>query len=120
MADVVWPAALPGGPRWGWSQQPEENVVRGPSDKARRRFTRAQRVFSVSTVLTGEQFEAFETFWLEGILDGSLPFEWKLPHSGEACDFIAMQPYQVQHIEGATDYPDETGYNVVLQLREVF
>lgn len=120
MADVTWPTSLPGGPRWGWSQQPDDNVVRGPGDKGRRRFTRAQRSYQVTSVLTGSQLADFLTFWTEGTLDGALPFEWVHPDTGDTTDFIAIQPYQIQHLEGATDYPTETAYQVSLTLREVF
>lgn len=99
MSNAQWPASLPQRvEQQDFTARPRPNVIRtdmevGPV-KTRRRATRSVEEMTVSVALDREQYDTFTAFWTDTIKDGSLPFDWQDPRTGEAATFLPMDEYR--------------------------
>lgn len=86
-ASVNWPSELPTCPETQYSESYKDNVIRSDMDagmqKMRQRYTRQQRLLSLSYLLTDSQLSTFSTFF-NNIKGGSLPFNFTDPVGGGA------------------------------------
>lgn len=79
MAEITWPSTLPDNfLQSGYSEGNVDNLIKskmssGP-DKRRPRTTMAYMPITASMNLTGEQKTIFESFYLNDITFGSMPF----------------------------------------------
>lgn len=84
-ASVTWPSTLPNCPERDYSESLKDNVIRSDMDagmqKQRQRYTRTQRMMSVSFLLTDAQKATFYTFF-SNIKGGALPFNFPDPLTG--------------------------------------
>lgn len=85
IALVTWPSTLPNCPERDYSESLKDNVIRSDMDagmqKQRQRYTRTQRMMSVSFLLTDAQKATFYTFF-SNIKGGALPFNFPDPLTG--------------------------------------
>lgn len=83
----TWPTELPNfATPNGYQESLGENSIRsamelGPA-KVRRRSTFTPRTISFTQVLTSEQIQDLETFYLVTLVNGSLPFTMVHPRTG--------------------------------------
>ncbi len=108
MADPVWPSSLPQFPiDSGYSEEPEDNVLRSPTDigpgKSRRRYTAVTVKTGYSVVMDGAQVTTFTTWWTDTLFDGAIPFQHTHPRAGTAVRFRPVAPFKLEHYSGA-DY----------------
>lgn len=102
MPTATWPGTLPVDPAIaGYQEQPPNIITRqnmdvGPA-KVRKRFTAGVRVLKVRFFFTPAQMTAFDTFYLEIIEGGALPFTWTLPRTGGAatCRIVETPTYEL-------------------------
>ena len=84
-ASVTWDASLPTCPETQYSESFKDNVIRSDMDagmqKMRQRYTRQQRMLSVSFLLTDAQKATFYTFF-SNIKGGAFPFNFPDPLTG--------------------------------------
>ena len=97
MAAATWPSTLPDKAlARGYSESPPSVTLRTSMDagpaKVRRRFTGGTRPVSVSQILTGDQVEILDTFFMGDLGGGSLAFEWKNPRTGSTVEFRFKNP----------------------------
>lgn len=86
MANPTWPASLPQYVQeGGYQEQLQDQTVESQMDtgpaKIRRRFTKSIRKFQITLLMTAAQADAFETFWQDTCLGGSIPFNWVNPRT---------------------------------------
>mgnify|MGYP000005809435 CR=1 FL=1 len=100
---LVWPAELPQEPLLRWTVQLPQNVIRTETDsghsKRRRRFTSAPRNYQMPFALRQAEYERFVQFFEEDTKDGSLPFEWQDPATGDTWEFSFVVPPAPQFAE---------------------
>ena len=115
MANPVWPASLPQKVMIaGYQEQMPQDIVesvndQGPTNK-RPRSTAAVRDLSVQISCDDAQFETFETFFLETLAQGVLPFDWVHPRTQQDTTFrISGQPRAVPR-------PNGVGYRIAFSL----
>lgn len=94
---AVWPVTLPVYVlESGYNEQLPKNTVEtemeGGPPKSRRRFTKIFRKFQVAMIMTEEQAETFETFYLTTCSSGAEPFDWLHPRTRAAMSFRFVQP----------------------------
>lgn len=106
---VTWPSTLPQRPiKNGFSASPQSGVVETEMDaglpKVRRRFTATYTDYTLTYIMSYEQFEIFEQFYnnspihatLPGVQGGVWRFDLPNPYSESADDievrFVANNP----------------------------
>ena len=103
MADA-WPLTLPQTPLAGtYSEQRQDNVVRGPSapgaeGQRRRRFSATCKTVSFAMNMTAAQLGTLEAFYDSTLASGAYAFEFADPTISGTKVFSFAEPYQVQHI----------------------
>lgn len=103
MADA-WPLTLPQAPLAGtYSEQRQDNVVRGPSapgaeGQRRRRFSATCKTVSFAMNMTAAHLATLETFYGTTLASGVYGFEFTDPSIDTTKEFSFAEPYQVQHI----------------------
>ena len=80
---TTWPATLPQCPIMNFSEQRQRNVVAfapevGPA-KMRRRSTAVGVKTDLTFRMSTTQLAAFNTFYIDTLFDGTLPFDWAHP-----------------------------------------
>lgn len=102
----AWPATLPQFVlESGYQEQLQDQVIEtqmetGPV-KVRRRFTKSIRTFQCQMLMTAAQQAAFESFWQNDCLGGSISFTWVHPRTRVAATFRFRTPApQYQTIGG--------------------
>lgn len=94
---ITWPASLPqyvleqGYGENLEDQSMETQMDSGPA-KIRRRFTTSTRRFQVVVQMTPEEADIFETFYLNTVSGGSVPFDWVHPRTRVAKTFRFRKP----------------------------
>lgn len=87
IASVTWPSTLPTCPERDYTESLKDNVIRSDMDagmqKQRQRYTRTQRMLSLSYLMTDAQKAAFITFFGQ-IKGGALPFNYTEPLTNNA------------------------------------
>lgn len=77
----TWPATLPQSPDAdGYTERPGYPVIQAPVDGpplTRRRYTAAPKSYTVSFLLTDAQRAIFETFYIDEIDHGAIPYLWR-------------------------------------------
>lgn len=96
----TWPASLPTYVlENGYQEQLPKNVIEtemeGGPPKARRRYTTIFRKFQVSQILTQDQANVFENFYLSTCASGTVEFEWVHPRTRAVMNFRFTQPQPV-------------------------
>lgn len=96
---VAWPTTLPQEAFVGLTEQRQDARLRTQMDKGppkmRRRFTAAVRRVTVPLVLSGAEKQAFDTFYITTLQEGSLPFDWRDPVTDATISFrFAESPPQ--------------------------
>lgn len=91
MANAVWPASLPRGPKLGHQETPPRPVVRtqmdvGPAKQRPRSTADATKIDSVTLYFTRNQVATFDAFFRETLGFGSEAFEWTHPRTGNLVD----------------------------------
>lgn len=85
-ASVDWPTTMPC-PERDYGESFKDNVIRSDMDagmqKQRQRYTRIQRILSMSYLMTDDQKSTFMTFF-NNIKGGALPFNFAEPIGGSA------------------------------------
>ncbi len=81
---AAWPITLPQCPVLnGFSEQRQRNIVAFNPDvgppKIRRRSSASAVLTSATFRLTTDELSDFDTFFIDTLKDGSLPFEWQHP-----------------------------------------
>ncbi len=89
---LVWPPGLPTAPLLGsYTKRLPKTTIRSSVDagfdKVRRRYTAAPTLHDMSLKLTRTQVAIFRVFFTDTTQGGALPFTWKDPETGDACDF---------------------------------
>lgn len=116
----VYPEGLPRGLHSGRKYQLVSPLMRTELSsgraRQRRRFTSVPEAVSVSWFFNGAQGQAFEAWWRDSLIDGSIWFECPLDHplgyDLYTCRFTG--PY-----DGPTRVgPDLWGYSGELEIRE--
>lgn len=103
MADA-WPLTLPQAPLAGsYTQQLQDNVLRGPAEagaegQRRRRFTATAKTVSFAMNMTAAQLATLETFYKTTLGGGVLRFTFEDPVTGTTKEFSFEEPYQAQHV----------------------
>jgi hypothetical protein len=86
-ASVTWNAGLPTCPETNYEESFKDNVIRSEMDagmqKTRQRYTRQQKMLSLSYLLTDSQKATFYTFF-DNIKGGALPFNLPNPLGGSS------------------------------------
>lgn len=95
-----WPTLLPAFViESGYQETLEDQTIETSMDtgpaKIRRRFTTAVRRFQVTVQMTPEEADIFETFYLDTLAGGSLPFDWVHPRTRVAKSFRFRKPAPV-------------------------
>jgi hypothetical protein len=93
----TWPTSLPQHVlEQGYNEQVPDQTIETQMDagpaKVRRRFTTAPRRFGVVVVMDPDQVALFETFYLETLAGGSLPFDWVHPRTRVSTTFRFRKP----------------------------
>jgi len=119
MSDPIWPAVLPQVPiKDGYSEEPQDNVVRSQPDagpgKSRRRYTAIGVSTGVSYKMSESQVQTFITFWRDSIFDGSIPYKKAHHRTGVEKRFKATAPYKLASHQGGGGK-----YVVTLFLKEL-
>lgn len=86
-ANIDFPAEI-GNPDYPLTETPEDAVIRSNMEdgtvKTRPRYTRNRKTFEVKWGhMPDEQKNIFENFFLVTLKNGSLPFNWTHPASGQ-------------------------------------
>ena len=97
MADAVWPASLPRGPKLGHKETPPRPIIRTQMDvgpaKVRPRSTADVTKFeSVTLYFTRSQVATFDAFYQQTLGFGSLSFEFTHPRTGKIVDARMVNP----------------------------
>jgi len=105
MANIYWPELLPSGLlENGFSQQPQNNVIRTAMDagpkKARRRYTARTVKYSGKQVFDAAELAVFEQFYHNVIADGVLRFNFTDPVTGETAEFRFTEDYTLRALDG--------------------
>lgn len=93
----VWPTNLPNYVlENGYNEQLPTNTVEtemetGPM-KIRRRFTKVFRKFQVAMVMTADQADTFELFYLNTCASGAVAFDWVHPRTRLPLSFRFIKP----------------------------
>lgn len=87
-----WPATLPDQPlQNGYKESPPNLVIRTEMDagpaKVRRAMTSNVRQISCHMILTSEQLDTFEDFFIDDCASGATRFTWTHPRTGTSADF---------------------------------
>lgn len=86
---AVWPAELPPPLVGTLNEKPPNNRVRNQPDKGpaitRRRTTANIRPISFALMLTEEQVQILDDFFVEDTFSGSVEFDYTHPRTGNAC-----------------------------------
>lgn len=82
---ALWPPELPQSPLLGSQQALTGTAIRSPVDiglpKQRRRYGATARPLSMQMRLTLSQWDRFQHFYDQELADGTLPFQWRHPHT---------------------------------------
>ncbi|SNS00417.1 hypothetical protein SAMN04488503_2293 [Humidesulfovibrio mexicanus] len=105
MALALWPLGLPQTLQQdGFSLQPPQNFIATPMEvgprKTRRRDVVATYPVQGQIVVTSAQLDILWAFFRVTIADGSLPFEWVEPRTGDAAEFTFKEPFTVSDLGG--------------------
>lgn len=97
MSNPSWPGTLPGYVlEQGFGESLAEQVLESPMEvgpaKRRRRYTRNNRVFTASMMMTDSQSASFESFYYTTLIGGTLPFDWVHPRLQTAMTFVFRRP----------------------------
>ena len=97
MANAVWPTDLPQyALESGYQESLEDQTIETQMDsgpaKVRRRFTTGYRKYQLVIQMSAAQMEIFETFFLETLQGGSLPFDWLHPRTRAPKTFRFRRP----------------------------
>lgn len=97
MANASWPASLPSYVlEQGYSEQIADQFIEtqmeAGSPKRRRRYTRNNRVFTVSMAMDETTSQTFENFYDTTLAGGSLPFDWVHPRRRTTMTFQFRHP----------------------------
>jgi hypothetical protein len=103
---VAWPATLPQSPFLAVREARQPAVVRSAMDagppKVRRRYTAAVRNLDVAMFLDGTQKATFDTFFNTTLAEGSLPFDWTDPVSGNTVSMRFREPAAWAQVRAGT------------------
>lgn len=93
----TWPESLPQEPGADGFQETAPNlVVRTQMDagppKVRRRFTAGVRTFAMRFVLSEDQVDTLDAFFIEDCAGGAIPFDWKHPRTNAPASFRFVEP----------------------------
>lgn len=108
MTTATWPPTLPDYVlEQGYSEQLEDQTIESTVEaglaKVRRRFTAPVRRFQITLQLDSAQAATFETFFLDTLQGGSLPFDWRHPRTGAATRFRFRKPVPSYTVVGGID-----------------
>jgi trans-aconitate methyltransferase len=109
MPNAVWPVALPSyALEAGYQESLEDQTIETQMDsgpvKVRRRFTTAFRKYQLVIQMDAAQMAIFETFYLDTLQGGSLPFDWVHPRTRAAKTFRFRRPPPSLAPIGGTQY----------------
>ncbi len=109
MANAVWPVALPQyALENGYQESLEDQTIETQMDsgpaKVRRRFTTGFRKYQLVIQMDTDQMALFETFYLETLQGGSLPFDWLHPRTRTPKTFRFRRPPPTITPIGGTQY----------------
>lgn len=110
----VWPVSLPQAPLQGTlSRQRQDNLWQGPAaigvGQRRAKASASSRAISFAMNMTAAQLATLDTFFVTTLGQGSKPFTFTDPVSGDAKEFYFAEPYQDQHVQA-------DAYRVTLSL----
>lgn len=81
----VWPSTLPAPKLGTLNESPPDNTIRSTMDKGppklRRRTTANVRPISFGLVLTKEQVQILDDFYIDDVFSGSIPFTFEHPRT---------------------------------------
>ena len=116
MANPTWPPGVNDKVLLGEIEAPVDNVVRSPMDqgtpKTRRRFTIELTDVDFSQIMTVGEYGIFRDWYKNTLGDGALPFDIRLPSSGQIMAFQFRQRYSINLIS-------DNSYRVSLALLQV-
>lgn len=104
MADPVdWPAVLPACPQ-DWQESDNPDILRSGVDvglpKVRRRSTLLNQSVSVQWTFKAELYDAFQLFYQTTTLQGTVPFLYRHPVTGDMNAYLFSEPPQKSFIPG--------------------
>lgn len=107
MSTPTWPSSLPGLNVEGYSEEPEEGVLRtsvdaGP-DFTRRRVTAVPTRIQDTLYLTGTQVATLRAFHRDTLAMGSRVFAWDHPRTGDAVTIRFLRAPSIVAEAGGTD-----------------
>jgi hypothetical protein len=87
-----WPTELPQTPQYGFQEQRQRNIVSfkpefGPP-KMRLGSTGASTDAVASFIMTDDQVDIFQSFYILDLSDGVLSFQWAHPVTGITYDWV--------------------------------
>lgn len=93
----TWPVTLPEYVlEGGYGEQLPKNTVQSEMEsgpmKVRRRFTQVYRQFQVAMIMTPEQAEIFEDFYLTTCASGGISFDWVHPRTRAPMSMRFINP----------------------------
>lgn len=101
MANPVWPGTLPQTILLGLQDVRGAATIRFSNDagpaQVRKLFSNATRTVTRRVVLTQAQRIALDTFFVETLEEGSLPFDFVDTVTGLACAYRFLQPPSYVH-----------------------
>jgi len=101
---LQWPASLPQRVDQGFTEQPPDVLLRTEMEdgrpKRRPRVTKGVEPVTASiSALSSSQVGTLRSFYEDTCVNGSLPFEWVHPRSGNTVQLHWKKPPQIQHEE---------------------
>lgn len=99
---AAWPGGLPQTTLLGVRDQRGSATVRFTNDagpaQVRKLFSNATRTIQRRIVLTNAQRVIFDTFFVDTLEEGSLPFDFADPVTGATVSYRFLQPVEWTHI----------------------
>ena len=120
MPNPIWPGGLPQTLLLGIRDQRGPATIRFTTDAGpaivRKLFGNASRTVQRDLILTATQRATYDTFFVDTLEEGSLPFDFVDPVTLATCTYRFVQPTEWQHIGMNTSGPFCRGTLVLERL----